>query len=97
MSFTSIPNLDLSRARDPLTKTAFLAELRHVLIEVGFMYISNTGIPDGLWEDIVSQGIEFFRLPEDEKYASDPSVRAVIMPPQGMDIPAYETTDSRLK
>ncbi len=44
MSFTSIPILDLALASDPQTKAAFLADLRHALMEVGFLYLENVGI-----------------------------------------------------
>ncbi|KAI0149751.1 putative isopenicillin N synthetase [Hypoxylon sp. NC0597] len=67
MSFTSIPILDLALARDPQTKPQFLAELRHVLMEVGFLYLKNVGIPDDLWQQVISEGIAFFDIPKEEK------------------------------
>lgn len=67
MSFTSIPVLDLSRARNPETKPAFLADLRNALIEVGFFYIENVGIPDELFQQVIEQGRAFFDIPEEEK------------------------------
>lgn len=67
MSFTSIPVLDLSRARNPETKAAFLGELRDALIEVGFFYIKNVGIPDELFRRVIEQGRAFFDIPEEEK------------------------------
>ncbi|KAF3913875.1 hypothetical protein ABW21_db0203783 [Orbilia brochopaga] len=65
--FTSIPILDLSLARSPDTKPAFLKDLRHALIEVGFLYISNTGISQELTERVKKLGVEFFDIPEEEK------------------------------
>ncbi|MCJ1361871.1 hypothetical protein MMC16_000971 [Acarospora aff. strigata] len=67
MSFSSIPILDLSLARNPDTKPAFLQSLQHALLEVGFLYISNTGIPDALIQEVIREGIEFFNLPEEKK------------------------------
>lgn len=67
MSFSSIPVLDLSHARDPDTKASFLDSLRHALLEVGFLYIKGTGISDDLIEDVISQGKRFFDLPEEKK------------------------------
>ncbi|KAI1501157.1 Clavaminate synthase-like protein [Biscogniauxia marginata] len=67
MSFTSIPILDLALAQDPETKPQFLAELRHALMEVGFLYLKNVGIPDELWQQVISQGKAFFDIPEEEK------------------------------
>ncbi|KAI1423251.1 hypothetical protein F5Y12DRAFT_786210 [Xylaria sp. FL1777] len=67
MSFTSVPILDLAQSRDPATKPQFLAELRHALMEVGFLYLKNVGIPDELWRDVVSEGRAFFDIPREEK------------------------------
>ncbi|KAI0837604.1 putative isopenicillin N synthetase [Hypoxylon sp. FL0890] len=67
MSFTSVPILDLALARDPQTKPQFLAELRHALMEVGFLYLKNVGIPDDLWQQVISEGIAFFDIPKEEK------------------------------
>ncbi len=67
MSFSSIPILDLSLARDPGTKPAFLEYLKIALLEVGFLYIKNTGIDDALIEDVILQGKAFFNLPEEKK------------------------------
>ncbi|KAI9842059.1 MAG: hypothetical protein M1837_007484 [Sclerophora amabilis] len=66
-SFSSIPVLDLSLARDLSTKGAFLEQLRYALIEIGFLYIKNTGIDDALIQQVTEQGISFFDLPEENK------------------------------
>ena len=67
MSFTEIPVLDLARAEDPATKAEFLADLRHALMEVGFMYIRNVGVPEELFTRVVEQGRAFFDIPLEEK------------------------------
>lgn len=67
MSFHSIPTLDLSLARRPETKAAFLRDLRYALLEVGFLYIKNTGIEDRLIRDVISEGKAFFDLPTEKK------------------------------
>ena len=67
MSFESIPILDLARARDPETKPDFLVALRHALLEVGFLYIKNTGIPERLAQDAIRLGRDFFDLPAEKK------------------------------
>ncbi|KAK6496705.1 hypothetical protein TWF481_001693 [Arthrobotrys musiformis] len=66
-SFTSVPILDLSLARSEDTKPGFLSDLRHALIEVGFLYIKNTGISTDLVDRVKKLGVEFFDLPEEEK------------------------------
>ncbi|KAG5287119.1 naringenin 3-dioxygenase, oxidoreductase [Histoplasma ohiense] len=67
MSFSSIPILDLSEARDPATKPAFLDSLRHALLEVGFLYIKNTGVDDKLIQEVIEEGRRFFELPDEKK------------------------------
>ena len=68
MSFDSIPILDLSLAKDPDTKPQFLKDLRHALLEVGFLYLKNVGIPEELTQQVIKEGVAFFDLPEEEKY-----------------------------
>ncbi|RYP66554.1 hypothetical protein DL771_007707 [Monosporascus sp. 5C6A] len=67
MSFTEIPILDLALADDPETKPQFLADLRHALMEVGFLYLKNVGIPDALFEQVINEGKAFFDIPREEK------------------------------
>jgi isopenicillin N synthase-like dioxygenase len=68
MSFDTIPILDLSQAKDPSTKPQFLDELRHALLEVGFLYLKNVGIPEELTQKVIEEGVAFFELPMEEKY-----------------------------
>ena len=44
--FDNIPILDLSQADDSLRKPVLLRKLRHILFNIGFLYISNTGVPN---------------------------------------------------
>ncbi|KEF56713.1 uncharacterized protein A1O9_06903 [Exophiala aquamarina CBS 119918] len=67
MSFSSVPILDLSLARDPRAKPQFLLDLRYALLEVGFLYIKNTGIPQELIHEVIRLGKGFFALPEEKK------------------------------
>lgn len=67
MSFTSIPVLDLASASDPEKKPQFLKELRHALMEVGFLYLKNVGISDELFQRVITLGKGFFDIPEEEK------------------------------
>ncbi|GJC84994.1 putative 2-oxoglutarate-dependent dioxygenase DIN11 [Colletotrichum liriopes] len=71
MSFTSIPVLDLALAQDPETKPQFLDDLRHALMEVGFLYLKNVGIPDELFQRVIREGKAFFEIPTEEKYPDD--------------------------
>ncbi|TVY45960.1 putative 2-oxoglutarate-dependent dioxygenase [Lachnellula subtilissima] len=67
MSFDSIPILDLSLAKDPATKPEFLNQLRHALLEVGFLYLKNVGISEELTQAVIKEGVSFFDLPMEEK------------------------------
>ncbi|KFH45520.1 2-oxoglutarate-dependent dioxygenase-like protein [Hapsidospora chrysogenum ATCC 11550] len=67
MSFKSIPILDLSQASDPATKPEFLRQLRHALMEVGFLYLKNVGEAEELFEQVIAQGKAFFDIPAEEK------------------------------
>lgn len=68
MAFSSIPILDLSLAQNSNTKPAFLADLRHALLEVGFLYIKNVpNISPELISRVKTLGIDFFSLPDQEK------------------------------
>lgn len=67
MSFHSIPILDLSLAQTESTKPAFLECLRNALLDIGFLYIKNTGIEDSLIQNVIEQGKAFFDLPEEKK------------------------------
>ncbi|KAH6900254.1 hypothetical protein B0T10DRAFT_20903 [Thelonectria olida] len=67
MSFTSIPILDLASASDPAKKPEFLKELRHALMEVGFLYLKNVGLSDELFQRVITLGKSFFDIPEEDK------------------------------
>lgn len=66
--FTTIPTLPLSAARDPARKAGFLADLRSALLNVGFLYLSETGLPEDLVEQVIHETNAFFEtLPLEEK------------------------------
>jgi len=67
MAFTEIPVLDLGEARDAKSKPKFLRQLRDALLNVGFLYIKNTGISQELYDKVCEEGISFFDLPEEDK------------------------------
>jgi len=58
--FTSIPVLSLAAARNPETKPKFLDDLRDALLHVGFLYLSDTGVPDDLLKRVCEQTRLFF-------------------------------------
>ena len=69
-TFTQLPILPLSHALDPSTKPAFLRDLRSALLNVGFLYLSEPGLPDQLVKDVIAECRGFFeKLPLQEKEA----------------------------
>lgn len=67
MAFTEIPVLDLSEARSEESRSGFLERLRDALLNVGFLYIKNTGIDQMLYDRVCEEGIRFFELSDEEK------------------------------
>lgn len=58
--FTSIPILSLEQARNPDTKPTFLSELRDALLNVGFLYLADTGLPSNLIQRVKDETFKFF-------------------------------------
>jgi isopenicillin N synthase-like dioxygenase len=62
-----IPVIDLSLAPSPSTKPKLLASLRHALLEVGFLYLSNHSLPSSTIQDLVDLLAPLFGLPPNVK------------------------------
>ncbi|QSS56914.1 oxidoreductase [Histoplasma capsulatum var. duboisii H88] len=66
-TFSSIPTIDLSLANSPTTKPALLQKLHYALVSVGFLYVSNHGVPENVIADLVNVVPQLFSLPEAAK------------------------------
>lgn len=69
-TFTSLPILSIAAARDPTSKSQFLADLQNALLNVGFLYLQDTGISQDLLDQVSQQTHLFFDenvLPLEEK------------------------------
>jgi len=67
-SFTSVPILSLAAAFDPTTKPKLLRDLRSALLNVGFLYLSDTGISPQLFAQVKKECRNFFEdLGEEDK------------------------------
>lgn len=66
-NFSEIPTLDLSLAEDSSTKPQLLQELRHVLLNVGFLYVKNHGVPPYVINKLVKTLPDLFGIPYEEK------------------------------
>ena len=58
----TIPVLDLKLSEDPSQRNLLLDQLRDALFSIGFLYIKNYGVPDGIIRDLVRQAPEVFSL-----------------------------------
>lgn len=63
----SIPTIDLSKAEISVTRTELLKELRHALLEVGFLYLTGYSVDQSTIEDLVRVLPDLFGLPEEVK------------------------------
>ncbi|EXJ93569.1 hypothetical protein A1O1_01961 [Capronia coronata CBS 617.96] len=63
----SIPTIDLRKAEDPFYCTQSQENIRHALIEVGFLYLSNHGIDEAVIQDLVAILPTLFALPDKAK------------------------------
>ncbi|KAI1386743.1 putative hyoscyamine 6-dioxygenase [Hypoxylon trugodes] len=66
-SFSEIPVIDLSQADDKANKANLLNSLRYALTEVGFLYVSNHGVPTTTVEKLVAVLPTLFDLEDDVK------------------------------
>ncbi|KIV93146.1 hypothetical protein PV10_04384 [Exophiala mesophila] len=62
-----IPTIDLSKAEDPGRLQELLDEVRHALLEVGFLYLCGHGIPEGVTRAIVELLPTLFAQPDEVK------------------------------
>lgn len=70
MADLSLPVLDLSQLDDgPEAAARFRGDLRRATHDVGFFYLTGTGVPPELEHDLHRVAREFFALPEADKLA----------------------------
>jgi len=71
-SFTSVPIVDISGLRSPnrVDRDAVAAEIGTAAREVGFLYVSGSGIDEALFDRMLAATKEFFALPVEEKMRS---------------------------
>ncbi|TFY65263.1 hypothetical protein EVJ58_g2093 [Rhodofomes roseus] len=66
-NFSSVPILDWSLTTSPDRKPEFLAQLRHALINVGFLYLSNPPVARADIDAVVDYAPRLFDLPQAAK------------------------------
>lgn len=62
-----IPTIDLSKADDPRRRGELLEEMRHAVLEVGFLYLCNHGIPSSVTKQMIELLPALFALPDQVK------------------------------
>jgi isopenicillin N synthase-like dioxygenase len=68
-SFTSVPVIDIGglESDDPARQRAVADELGRAAREVGFFYVTGTGVPASLFDDLLAAATAFFALPHEQK------------------------------
>lgn len=69
MPLKTLPILDLSDLSTPSRAASFRAALRAATHDVGFFYLTNTGLPTSLETRMLATARAFFALPETSKLA----------------------------
>lgn len=70
MPVDSLPVLDLSRLdAGPAEASRFRDQLREVMHDVGFLYLTGHGVPQELTESLLEVSRRFFALPDERKLA----------------------------
>ena len=65
-----LPTIDISKLEGPAEdRNAFVADLRRVLHEHGFFYLTGHGVDPVLVQDMLAASKQFFALPEADKLA----------------------------
>ncbi|KAH7923163.1 Clavaminate synthase-like protein [Leucogyrophana mollusca] len=66
-NFSSVPLLDFSLISSDATKPEFISQLRHALINVGFLYLKNHTVDKQVVDDLIAYIPKLFELPQDAK------------------------------
>ncbi|KAH7888908.1 hypothetical protein F5I97DRAFT_1935334 [Phlebopus sp. FC_14] len=65
--FSSVPVLDFALVLNETTKPEFIAQLRHALVNVGFLYLKNHTVSKNLVDDVIDYIPRLFSLPQETK------------------------------
>ncbi|KAI0040908.1 Clavaminate synthase-like protein [Auriscalpium vulgare] len=68
-AFTAVPVLDYALLADDTTRPTFIAQLRHALINVGFLYLANPPVAPATIDAVVAFLPRVFALPQPLKDA----------------------------
>ncbi|KAL0957124.1 hypothetical protein HGRIS_003216 [Hohenbuehelia grisea] len=68
-NFTSVPILDWSLTADPARQSEFVAQLRHAVINVGFLYLANPSVSQDDIHRLIEYIPKLFALPQETKDA----------------------------
>lgn len=66
-NFSSVPVLDFALVSGDATRSDFIAQLRHALINVGFLYLKNHTVPQPIIDQLIDYIPRLFDLPPDAK------------------------------
>ncbi|KAF9447892.1 iron/ascorbate oxidoreductase [Macrolepiota fuliginosa MF-IS2] len=66
-NFSSIPILDYSLLANETGRDAFISQLRHALVNVGFLYLKNHPVPQDVVDKLIGHIPKLFDLPQEAK------------------------------
>ena len=66
-NFSSVPVLDWSLLSDSLTRSEFIRQLQHALINVGFLYLSNPPVAREDIDAVIEYCPRLFDIPQEAK------------------------------
>ncbi|KAI9571180.1 hypothetical protein HD554DRAFT_2239784 [Boletus coccyginus] len=66
-NFSNVPVLDFALTNDQAHKPEFIDQLRHALINVGFLYLKNHTVPQNVIDDLIGYIPRLFDLPQEAK------------------------------
>jgi isopenicillin N synthase-like dioxygenase len=68
-NFTSVPILNYALLSSPDTRALFISQLRHALIDVGFLYLEHSPVSEPLIDAVIAYLPRVFALPQARKDA----------------------------
>jgi isopenicillin N synthase-like dioxygenase len=68
-TLTSIPTLNYALLSSPDTRAVFIQQLRHALVDVGFLYLEHPPVPDAVFDEVIAYLPRVFGLPQERKDA----------------------------
>lgn len=63
--------MNYQQATSPASRSVFLEKLKDAIVNVGFFYLENPGVPENLYQQLFEQSSALFNLPLEKKLEID--------------------------